>query len=121
MATIAEIAAAAGTVLGSAAGSFALARQALKKRRKDDSEGMAQLRADVDALRAERVTKTDLLAALEPIQQEIRQELRHLRESLGEFLRTEEFTAYTQMDSDRRERLITEVGRLRGTLDVLLK
>jgi len=38
-----------------------------------------------------------------------------------EYLRVEEFDAYTKLDSERREKLIEGFGELRGQLAVMLK
>jgi hypothetical protein len=41
--------------------------------------------------------------------------------ALKDYLTVEEFTAYTNLDSDRRERLIDKIGELKGTVAALLQ
>lgn len=115
-----QLATLAGTLLGSMAGSYFVATRATKRR----------LESEPPPPPPPRLSETDagpelklLLAKLEGLERELRQEVRALETKItalsGEALTVEEFQTYVTIDSGRREQLVAKIGELQGSLAAL--
>lgn len=138
--SLAEVAQAIGIVLGSGAAAYLTARSVVRNRTEPAAVPGAPLAAPT-APTAPTPTPTPslpdqvLLGQLEQELRTLRTELRSLESDVSDALRTakvaqevaglavelEEFEAYTKMDTDRRERLISSIGEIKGQLALVLK
>lgn len=120
-----QLATLAGTLLGSMAGSYFVATRATKRRLDSEPPPVA-----APLPPAPRLSETDvgpdlklLLAKIEGLERELRQEVRSLETKItqlsGEALTVEEFQAYVTVDSGRREQLVAKLGELQGSLAAL--
>ncbi len=144
MPTLAEIAVGVGTALGSAIGAYAMAKRRKKSDPPDsgaEGPGGSDLRKDI---RAALIAIDQISNRLSVVEQrlsdearasmpyvlgekvredldELERDLRAVRKELGGYLTIEEFRAYAQMMGEKLERLIEKVGKLLGTVDILVR
>lgn len=128
-----EIAQVVGTILGSGAASWFTAKAVIKKNADAAaSEPRPQLPSFADqtlpSAPGEILNMQAEISALKKRVVEAETELIELSrtakaalEAANSALTIEEFEAYTKMDSERRERVITSVAELRGRLDLVLE
>lgn len=113
-----QLATLAGTLLGSMAGSYFVATRATKRRLESEPPPPPRL-SETDAGPELKL----LLAKLEGLERELRQEVRALETKItalsGEALTVEEFQTYVTIDSGRREQLVAKIGELQGSLAAL--
>lgn len=117
-----QLATLAGTLLGSMAGSYFVATRATKRRLDSEPPAAAPRLSETDAGLAGPELKL-LMAKIEGLERELRQEVRALETKItelsGEALTVEEFQAYVTIDSGRREQLVAKIGELQGSLAAL--
>lgn len=117
-----QLATLAGTLLGSMAGSYFVATRATKRRLDSEPPAAAPRLSEADAGLAGPELKL-LMAKIEGLERELRQEVRALETKItelsGEALTVEEFQAYVTIDSGRREQLVAKIGELQGSLAAL--
>lgn len=129
-----EIAQVVGTILGSGAASWFTAKAVIKKNADatPPPEPRPQLPSFADQtlpsapgeilnMQAEIASLKKRLAEAETELVELSRTAKNALEVANSALTIEEFEAYTNMDSERRERVIASVGELRGRLDLVLE
>lgn len=140
MPTLAEIATGVGAAVGSALGAYAIARHRKKADRAPESEDSA-LKKDVRACVVALDGLTDRVAAIERRLEEdarssmpailgeqfrmdvaeIERELRAIRRELPTYMTVEEFRAYANLDSQKREAFIEKLGKVMATVDLIVR
>lgn len=146
MPTLAEIAAGVGTAVGSGLAAYLLTRRSREKK-KDEAPPSGSEKKDGRAAMIAAVALGERMAVVErrlddverrlreddrasmpallgdQIQRdidELRRDMKAVHRELGGFLTVEEFRAYAQMDSGKREALIEKLAEYRGHVDGIL-